>query len=328
MGVGCVEYKYMDSKPASFRVLLGVIILIVVVLAVAFLPWLSPVRSWLGTLMLPDYAKAPFIGVEGDKGVLYTVGLFGVETRAFGDYSLVEYARQGEIEVAILRQGTSYDIYDVSEAEPIPLTDDGVEKYSIDLSKDGSQVLYSVKARTLPLPAGAGEDDIVYQLAEWDVMIVDRTTKTAARVGPGNNAHFYGDGVFYPAPTGLVYRVPGENGFDVSDEGSVLADVMAYRMMRIAGLSEEGKLAFPGILGGTFEVIVIDSTAPLAVTAAPEHPIQMQGAKDVAFRGNTTFILGVKADGNLAVFKQLESGVQPVYTFPAGKYPERFVSTY
>ncbi len=319
----------MDSKPASFRVLLGVIILIVVVvLAVAFLPWLSPVRSWLGNLMLPDYAKAPFIGVEGDTGVLYTVGLFGVETRTFGDYSLVEYARQGEVEVAILRNGTSYDVYDVSEAEAVPLTDDGDEKSSIDLSKDGSQILYSVKARALPLPTGAGENDIVYQLAEWDVMNVDRMTKTAARVGPGNNAHFYSEGIFYPAPTGLVYRVPGENGFDVSDEGSVLADVMAYRMMRIADLSEEGKLAFPGVIGGTFEVIVIDSTVPLVVTAAPEHPIQMQGAKDVALRGNTTFVLGVKADGNLAVFKQLGSGLHPVYTFPAGKYPERFVRTY
>ena len=320
----------MDSKPASLRVLLGVIILIVVVvLAVAFLPWFSGVRSWLWSFMVPSYVESPFIGVEGEKGVLYTVNVFGVDTRTFGEYSLVDYARQGNVEVAILRSGTSYNVYDVSGKEMTALTNDGIEKSSIDLSKDGSQILFSVKARTLPRPTGAGEDDVVYQLPEWDVMIVDRTTKTATRLGAGNHAQFYGEGVFYPAPTGLIYRVPGDNGFDKSDEGSVLADAMAYRMVRIADLSEDGKLVFPSVLAGNYEAVVISSIAPLAIQAAPEHPIQVaSGTKDVALRGNSIFVLGVRADGRLAVFKHSGSNVHPVYTFPQGKYPERFVRTY
>ncbi len=317
----------MQSNLTRKAIVVGVII--VIVLGVAYLPWLSGVRSWIWSLMVPSYAEAPFIGVEGEKGVLYTVNVFGVDTRTFGEYSLVDYARQGEVEVAILRSGTSYNVYDVSGKEVLALTNDGVEKSSIDLSKDGSQILYSVKARTLPQPTGASEGDVVYQLAEWDVMIVDRGTKEVAFVGPGNHPHFYAEGVFYPAPTGLVYRVPGDNGFDKNDEGSVLADVMAYRMARIADLSEEGTFVFPSVLASNYEAVVISSIAPLTIQPAPEHPIQvLPGTKDVALRGDHIFVLGVKGDGRLAVFKHSGGDVRPVYTFPQGKYPERFVRTY
>ncbi|GEM_PF-1331702 len=306
-------------------------VLVLIVLAVAFLPVFSSVRSAFGILFAPQAVRnTAYIGVEGnERGVIYSLGMFSVERQAFDGYSVADYVRDGVLGVAILRDDSgSYDVYDISSGTPVRLTSDGREKTSLDLSADGTQVAYGVKARALPLPVGATEDDIVYQLEEWDVEIIDLQSKVISYVGPGNHPRFYQEGLFYPAPTGLIYRIPGEDGFDELDEGSVLVDLMAYRITQLALFTNDGVAAFPSVALPAYDAFKVAAVSPsLLLEPLPEHPIQVpRGTTDLLSYGGGYFTLTQLQDGRRAVVRLGEDSFRPVFVFPAGFIPELFVS--
>lgn len=312
----------MDSKPASFRVLLSILILIVlVVLAVAYLPFLSGVRSWWGIVTAPaEVRTAAYLGTEDGVGVAYTAGLFGLTKHSYDGYSVVDYGKRGKTEVALLRKGGAYDLYDVSGAAPKALTDDGKEKSSLDLSPDGSLIAYGSKDRTLPPPAGAA-DETLYNLNEWRVHVYDVALGSEYVVGPGNFPRFYKDGLFYPIPGGFIYRVAGADGYNGNDEGGALEDASAYRVMMAPHLSAEGRYSFRNVLASSFDVLSLESSVPLSLAQAPENPVAVPGGtSDLVTGGGRSYILSTSAAG-AGIFRLTDDAPATLFTFPAGFVP-------
>lgn len=315
-----------STKPNSLVVAAGVIILIVLlVLAVAYVPFLSGVKSWWDVVTAPGAVKeVGYIGIEDGKGVVYTIGMFGIHTESFDGFSVIDYVAKGSTKVAVLQSGETYDIYDVSSPQPARLTADGTYKDSLDISDDGMKVVYGVKTRTSSFP-GAGEESRIYNLPDWDVYELDLLTKKSHLVGPGNHPRFYGEGLLYPAPAGFVYRVAGENGvFDALDTWSIYPDVMAYRVVRLPVLTDGGLMAFPSISASAYDAVSVTSVAPLVFTAAPEAPIDVPpGTYDLMMSGEYEYVLVPSAQGT-AVAKLRDGGLKQVFTFPASFAPQRF----
>ncbi len=315
----------MDSKPASFRVLLSVIILIVVVvLAVAYLPFLSGVRSWWGIVTAPSEVRSvAYIGSEDGVGVAYTAGFLGLSKHSFEGYSVVDYATSGKLAVAILENNGAYDLYDVSEAAPVKLSNDGKEKGSMDLSEDGMTIAYAQKDRDLPLPVGATEADNIYNLGEWSVYVYDIAIGKGHLVGPGNHPRFYAEGLFYPTPYGFMYRVPGDDGYNETDQGGVIEDSTAFRVLG-ASVSPDGRYAFYNPLLPAYDVLRIESIEPLSIVAAPENPLPVSsGVRDIVLGKNANFVLMSGAQGT-GVSRLTKDVPATVFMFPSAFTPEHF----
>ncbi|MBY0111062.1 hypothetical protein K2Y00_03635 [Patescibacteria group bacterium] len=315
-----------STKPNSLVVAAGVIILIVLlVLAVAYLPFLSGVKSWWDVVTAPAAVKeVGYLGLEDGKGVVYTVGMFGIHTRSFEGMSVIDYVAKGSSQVAVLKSGDVYDVYDVSSSEPVKLTTDGRQKDSLDISSDGLKVVYGVKVRATTF-AGAGENDQIYNLPDWEVHEIDMLSRTSRVVGPGNHPRFYADGILYPAPAGFVYRVAGDNGiFDALDTWSIYPDVMAYRVLRLPVLTDAGLMAFPSVATSAYDAVSVTSVAPLAFAAAPDAPIDVPpGTYDLMIRGDHEYVLLQGARGAV-VAKLTDGAMRQVFTFPASYAPQRF----
>jgi len=315
-----------STKPNSLVVAAGVIIVIVLlVLAVAYLPFLSGVKSWWDVVTAPGAVKeVGYIGLEEGRGVVYTVGVFGLHTLSFEGMSVIDYAAKGGTKVAVIMSGDAYDVYDISSAEPVRLTNDGRQKDSLDISEDGMKVVYGVKVRSLAF-SDASEDDRIYNLPDWEVEELDLLSRKVHTVGPGNHPRFYGEGLLYPAPAGFVYRVAGENGiFDALDTWSIFPDVMAYRVIRLPVLTEDGLMAFPSVSASAYDAVSVTSVAPLSFAAAPDAPIDVPpGTYDLMVRGDHEYVLLPSARGTV-VAKLTDGAMKQVFTFPASYAPQRF----
>lgn len=321
----------MNAQPRPL-VIAGVLIICVIIigLLLAYLPLPEGIRSMLNIAFAPQEVRNhAYLGVENGKGVVYELGVMGIEKRSFENFSIVEYARAGDIDVAILKDAEgSYDVYSVSRDTLEQLTNDGRMKGSLDISPDGTQVVYGVQARTLPPPKGTPEDGLVYNLQEWDVEHISLETKTVSLVGLGNHPRFYKEGLFYPTPIGLMYRVIDADGFDKQDTWSVFPDEMAYRMLDIPVLTTEGLLLFPSVSRSSFEALVLTSVSPLHLTTAPNHPIDVpQGTRDISLIGtNKINTITYGADGKARVLRIADGQPVSLFAFPSGLYPEQFIN--
>ncbi|MEK9160567.1 MAG: hypothetical protein AAB440_00825 [Patescibacteria group bacterium] len=315
-----------STKPNSLVVAAGVIIVIVLlVLAVAYVPFLSGIRSWWDVATAPvEVKEVGYIGIEQGRGVVYTIGMFGLETLSFEEFSVIDYVAHGSVKIAVLKSGERYDVYEVSAPEPVRLTTDGRQKDSLDISKDGTKVVYGVKVRSTAFP-GAKPTDVIYNLPDWEVHELDLATIEDRTVGPGNHPRFYGEGLLYPAPAGFVYRIAGENGvFDSLDTWSIYPDVMAYRVMRLPVLTDEGLMAFPSITASAYDAVSVTSVSPLAFVVAPDAPIDVPpGTYDLMVKGTHEYVLLPGAEGAI-IAKLTDGAIRQVFTFPASYAPQRF----
>ena len=317
-----------NPKPYPLKIVVGVLIVIVlIILAVAYLPFLSGIRSWWGTLGAPEAVKnAAYLDVEDGKGVLYIVGGLGVRKVSYEGYSVIDYVHTKDIEVALLEASDgSVDLYEVSGDMPVRLTKDGTVKGSLDVSSDGTQIAYASKTRTLPLPTGATVEDALYNLGEWDVYVFNEGAVAGEKVGPGNHPRFYKEGLFYPALAGFVYRIAGEDGYNETDKGSVVQDETTYRITRLPIFSEDGFMAFPNPVVSAYDALQIQDVSPLSVAAAPENPLMVpEGTKDISMYKDETYVL-MRSAGSTGVFRLTEGAPEPVLMFPNGVSPERII---
>ncbi len=319
----------MNPTPGRpFVIAIGIIVVLILIgVAVWFVP---SVRSWFSMVFSQQEARSyAYLGVENGRGILYEVGVTGIEKRSYEGFSIIDYVKARDIEVAILKDSNgSYDVYQVDGGVPQQLTTDGRVKDSLDISPDGSQVVYGVEARTLPLPKGSPENSVVYQLSEWDVEHISVQTKTISLVGPGNHPRFYKEGLFYPAPTGFVYRVIDTDGFDARDTWSILPDVMAYRIIDIPVLTQEGLLVFPSVSRSSYEAVILESVSPLDLATAPNHPIAVpQGTRDITVTdANEILTITYGADRKARILNITNGESTSLFAFPSGTYPEKFIN--
>lgn len=102
-----------QTSGRSFFVRIGIVVLLVLIgVALWFLPG---VRSWFTSVFSQQEVRSyKYLGVENGRGVLYEVGLMGIEKRSYEGFSIVDYVKAGDVEVAILKDSNgSHDVYRV-----------------------------------------------------------------------------------------------------------------------------------------------------------------------------------------------------------------------
>lgn len=320
----------MNAQPRPL-IIAGVLIVVVVIigLLIAYLPLPQGIRSWLNVVFAPQEVRShAYLGVEDGKGVVYELGATGVEKRSFEDFSIVDYVRTEKVEVGILRNSEGeYDVYTLEGQTATALTSDGRPKVALSVSPDGVYVAYSVFARNLPAPKDMPEGEVAYSLAEWDVETITLSSGENTLIGGGNHPHFYKEGLFYLAPDGFTYRIPGENGFDALDSKSVISDDSVFRIMRVADFTDEGVFIFPSVATLVYEELSIASVKPLAFDSATKIPSRVPAETiDMQILSKDSRLVLIRVEGgHVALYKMKGEELQPLFTFPSGYQPRRFL---
>ncbi len=320
----------MNAQPRPLIIVAVLIVFVVIVgLLVVYLPLPEGIRSWLNVVFAPQEVRShAYLGVEDGKGVVYELGATGIEKRSFEGFSIVDYVRTEKAEVGILRNSEGeYDVYALDGQTATALTTDGRPKIALSVSLDGAYLAYSVFARNLPAPKNMPEGEVAYSLAEWDVETILLSTGENTLIGGGNHPHFYKDGLFYLAPEGFTYRIPGDNGFDTLDSKSIIPDTSVFRIMRVADFTDEGVFIFPSVATLVYEELSIASVKPLAFGSVTKTPPRVPAETiDMQILSKDSRLVLMQVEGGrVALYKMKGEELKPFFTFPSDYQPRRFL---
>lgn len=305
---------------------LGIVVLLIIA-SFVYAPFGAFLKNFWTGLSSPAVVKeSTYIGGKDGMRVLYTVGMFGIDTRSFDAQSVVDYAQSGDMKVAILESADGkMDVYDVSSNQPVALTTDGKDKMSLAISPDKLSVAYGVKERSIPVK-NPDPAYTVYNILDWDVVMLTVADKTTLVLGPGNHPRFYEGGVFYPAPMGFVWRTPGSDGFDPRDVGSLSKDDTVFRMIELPVFESNGLFAYPSTIAPQYNQLRIAKTNPLQIESAGD-PIKLPaGTRDLVIgTDGMPYTLTELVGGDIGIVRlDATGGTHVLYRFPTGYAPDQF----